>query len=387
MATTNRPPVLLVLFACFVLSLAGSLYGYVGTRIGTGLGGAIGQGIQWGLALHFLLLPMTFVASRYGGHSRRAVRLHWVAYVGLGAVWLLTVGFLLRDGAWWILAVVAPGRDWMEWESVSTVGVLIGVGVSLVRGIFNARRVPGVKRVHVALPGLHSDLEGFRIVQLSDLHAGLTIGADRIEKVVERANSLAPDLVAVTGDLADGTVEELRGLVAPLGRLRAAEGVFFITGNHEYYYGAEDWCAEVGRLGLEVLTAEHRVLARGEGRMVLAGVPDHESERFVPHHRCDPARALEGAPMDCPRILLAHQPRTAEAARAAGFHLQLSGHTHGGQIFPFHLLVPLQQPFRAGLGRLGDLQVYVSCGTGYWGPPIRLGAPAEITEIVLSSAP
>ncbi len=387
MATTNRPPFLLVLFACFVLSLAALLYGFAGFRIGSGLGGAMGLVLQGCLGLHFLLLPMTFVASRYGGHSRAAVGLHWVAYVGLGAVWLLTVGFFLRDGLWWGLKVLDPARNWADWENLSTIVVLIGVGVSLVRGIFNARRVPGVKRVRVTLPGLHADLEGFRIVQLSDLHVGLTVGADRLEKVVERANSLAPDLLVVTGDLADGPARELRSLVAPLGGLRAAEGVFFITGNHEYYYGAEQWCAEVERLGLEVLTTEHRTLARGEGRLVVAGVPDHESERFVPHHHCDPARALDGAPRDCPRILLAHQPRTAEAARAAGFHLQLSGHTHGGQVFPFHLLVPLQQPFRAGLGRTGNLQVYVSCGTGYWGPPIRLGAPAEITEIVLSSAP
>jgi len=200
-------------------------------------------------------------------------------------------------------------------------------------------------------------------------------------------NALRADVIAVTGDLVDGSVRELSSHTQPLSRLNARHGAFFVTGNHEYYSGAGAWTAEVTRLGLRVLTNEHVVLQHDGAALLLAGVSDYGSHHFDPAQRSDPAAAIAGAPAQAsPRILLAHQPRSATAASAAGFDLQISGHTHGGQFWPWNLFVRLQQPFTAGLHRLNDLWIYISRGTGYWGPPNRFGVPSEITRLRLVAA-
>jgi predicted MPP superfamily phosphohydrolase len=204
-----------------------------------------------------------------------------------------------------------------------------------------------------------------------------------VNAIVEAANRLDADVIAITGDLVDGSVRQLAADVQPLSQLTAKHGVYFVTGNHEYYSGARAWTQELRRLGLTVLTNEHVVLVREEASLVLAGVTDYGAHHFEPQNRSDPAVALNGAPAGAVKVLLAHQPRSAPAAASAGFDLQLSGHTHGGQFWPWNLFVPLQQPFTAGLHRLGQLWIYVSRGTGYWGPPKRFGAPSEITRIKL----
>jgi len=242
-----------------------------------------------------------------------------------------------------------------------------------------------VRVVDVPITGLPPDLEGFRIAQLSDLHVGPTLKRDFVERVVDTTNGLAPDLIALTGDVADGFPPALRHEVAPLAGLVAPHGKYFVTGNHEYYWDAAGWVRELQGLGFSALVNGHRVIQRGTGRIVLAGVTDFSSGG-LPGHTSDPAAAVAGAPESDVRVLLAHQPKSAFAARAAGYDLQLSGHTHGGQYFPFNLLVRLFQPFVAGLHRLEAMWLYVSRGTGYWGPPLRLGAPAEITLIQLTRA-
>ncbi len=209
-----------------------------------------------------------------------------------------------------------------------------------------------------------------------------------LDGIVDAVNRLQADLVAITGDLVDGSVAELGAHVAPLSRLSSRYGSFFVTGNHEYYSGAASWTAELVRLGVRVLHNEHVVIERGGALLVLAGVPDFSAHHYGAAHASDPAAALHGAPAAAAvRVLLAHQPRSAPAARAAGFDVQLSGHTHGGQFLPWNFFVRLQQPFTAGLHQLGGLWVYVSRGTGYWGPPKRLGAPSEITRLRLVPAP
>ena len=198
--------------------------------------------------------------------------------------------------------------------------------------------------------------------------------------------------MAITGDLVDGKVSELAAHVAPLADLRSRHGTFFVTGNHEYYSGANAWIDELRRLGLTVLLNEHVVIARADGAgqagtpLVLAGVTDFNAGHFDPAHRSNPAAALRGAPPGAVRVLLAHQPRSAAAAAEAGFDLQLSGHTHGGQFFPWNFFVRFQQPFTAGLRKWENLWVYTSRGTGYWGPPKRFGAPSEITHLRLVTA-
>jgi predicted MPP superfamily phosphohydrolase len=254
-------------------------------------------------------------------------------------------------------------------------------------GFVNARRRAGVRTVYIPIAGLPERLRGFSIVQITDIHVGATIKNGYVSRIVAAVNELEADVIAVTGDLVDGSVGRLARHTEPLGRLAARYGTFFVTGNHEYYSGAHAWIAEMRRLGLSVLLNEHVVLDHFGETIVVAGVTDLSAHHFDPAQRSDPAAALAGAPQGAAvKVLLAHQPRSAFAAADAGFHLQLSGHTHGGQFFPWNLVVKLFEPFTAGLHRLDDLWLYVSRGTGYWGPPKRFGAPSEITHLTLVPA-
>ena len=202
-----------------------------------------------------------------------------------------------------------------------------------------------------------------------------------------------PDAVAGYGDIVDGSVADLAEHAAPFAGLKGKYGVFFCTGNHEYYSGANEWVAEVSRLGLRPLMNEHVVIDHGGASVVVAGVTDFNAASVIPEHKSDPAAAIAGAPPDAFKILLAHQPRSCFAAAGLGYDLQLSGHTHGGQFFPWNFFVRLQQPFNAGLDRYvaegakdGGHWVYTSRGTGYWGPPVRVLAPSEITRLRLVRA-
>ncbi|SPU54275.1 membrane-associated phosphoesterase [Bordetella trematum] len=225
------------------------------------------------------------------------------------------------------------------------------------------------------------------IAQISDVHVGPTIKAGYVQAIVDAVNALRPELIAITGDVVDGSVAALSAHTAPLGKLHAPGGVFLVTGNHEYYSGASAWVNEFRRLGLTVLQNQHSVIERGGARVVVAGVTDYGAGAFDPAQRSDPRAALQGAPAQAGlRLLLAHQPRSARAAAPLGYDLQLSGHTHGGQFFPWGFFVRFQQPFTSGLHREGAMWVYTSRGTGYWGPPLRLAAPSEITLLRLVAA-
>jgi predicted MPP superfamily phosphohydrolase len=253
-------------------------------------------------------------------------------------------------------------------------------------GFINARRRAKVRSINIPITDLPASLHGFTIAQISDIHVGLTIKREYLEAIVDAVNDLDADLIAVTGDLVDGSVHDLAQHTQPMARLSARHGTYFVTGNHEYYSGVKPWVEELRRLGMRVLMNEHVVLQHEGVDVVIAGVTDYSAHHYDPAHRSDPQAAIAGAPAGAVRVLLAHQPRSAPAAEAAGYHLQLSGHTHGGQFFPWNFFVRLQQPFTAGLHRLGKLWVYTSRGTGYWGPPKRLFAPSEITRLTLVPA-
>jgi predicted MPP superfamily phosphohydrolase len=328
--------------------------------------------------------------------------LRWPASVWLGTMFLLFICLLgadvLRLGGWLVgKAGGGPGVDagtdlarrrlFARWGAVGA--ALLGAGAS-VGALRSALGPVRVKRVEVRLPRLAAEHDGLTLVQLTDLHVGPTIGRPQIEDLVRRTNALDPDLVVITGDLVDGSVGELWESVAPLAQLSSKLGVFFVTGNHEYYSGAAEWVRALPRLGLRVLRNERVSIARGTPAIELAGVDDRSAARSgTPGHGEDLDKALAGWPgreareARPPLVLLAHQPRTVIDSARFAVDLQLSGHTHGGQIWPFGALVELQQRFLSGLGRHRDTWIYVSRGTGYWGPPMRLGAPAEITQIVL----
>lgn len=320
-----------------------------------------------------------------------ALPVTWVGYVWMGVMFVLLVllgtSEFLRWG--WLKYASAAPADPSRRSFLSQVfaGGAMTLGLALSGwGVWSAIRPVEVKQLRIRLRNLPEKLRGFRLVQLSDIHVGPTIGKGFVEDLVRKVNDLRPDLVAITGDLVDGSVEELADAVRPLGDIQSQHGTFFVTGNHEYYSGADDWLAFLSEIGMRPLRNECLDLAHNGDSLCLAGVDDWTAHQFGNGHGSDIGRALRNRHADKPVVLLAHQPKQFEQAKAHGVDLQLSGHTHGGQIFPFGFLTRLVQPFLAGLYRRGDSQIYVSSGTGYWGPPMRIMAPAEITFIELDRA-
>jgi uncharacterized protein len=253
-------------------------------------------------------------------------------------------------------------------------------------GIYEARRSPRIVQIPVPVKDLPADLEGFRIVQITDLHVGPTVKGAFVQHVVNQIKNLKPDAIAVTGDVVDGSVQEIGKDVAPLGELTAPYGKYFITGNHEYYSGVEAWIEEMKRLRFTVLLNEHQVIERGNGCILLAGVTDYSAGNFNKNWASSPEAALAGSPPCNVKIILAHQPSSIFASAKAGFDLQITGHTHGGQYFPYKYLVGLHEPFVSGWHLHNKTFIYVSNGTGYWGPPLRIGVPSEIAVFTLKRA-
>jgi predicted MPP superfamily phosphohydrolase len=277
-----------------------------------------------------------------------------------------------------------------EETSISAIRAAIVAGGAALAGAVALRSglsPPRHQRVEIELARWPVELDRFRIVQITDIHIGKILGRRFAEHIVGRVNDLEPDMIAVTGDLADGDVRELAADVAPFGRLRAKRGVFFVTGNHDHYSGVGAWVAKVGELGMRTLRNERVEIREGEAVFDLIGVDDHRGSIVGEDGRADLPSALAGRDARRPAILLAHDPSTFRQASDLGIDLQISGHTHGGQIWPFGYIVRLAIPFVAGrYGRNGS-QLYVSRGTGFWGPPMRLFAPSEITELVIRAAP
>jgi len=359
------------------------------------------------MAASAILMPVAFLARRLA-KGRLGTLLTWAGLLCMGLFSTLFVLTLLRDAVLVLALGIAvltnlAGLEvhWLDalqrWSAVAVpvLGLLVTAW-----GFWNARRTAAVVQVDVPINGLPAALHGFTLAQISDIHVGPTIKHAYLQRIVARVNSLGVDMVAITGDLVDGRVDDLRQHVAPLAGLLSRHGTFFVTGNHEYYSGAHAWIEELRRLGVQVLVNEHRVLQHDSGHrpdgatqdratemIVVAGVTDFSAHHFDASHRSDPVAAMAGAPLATRlRLLLAHQPRSAQAASDAGFDLQLSGHTHGGQFWPWMYFVKFQQPFTAGLGKLADMWVYTNRGTGYWGPPKRFGVSSEITHMRLVTA-
>ncbi|MBN1656043.1 MAG: metallophosphoesterase [Deltaproteobacteria bacterium] len=284
---------------------------------------------------------------------------------------------LLRDSRRRFMARLAAGSALIATGGIATWGM---------RSVFREIVTP---EIPVRLPRLPSALSGYRIAMITDLHIGPILGRDFVENIVEITNRLKPDLISITGDLVDGGVDRLREDIAPLAKLRSRHGVFFVTGNHEYYSGVEGWLRYLPRLGIRVLMNELVTIGDVSPKGAsfdLVGIPDHHAGSY---HRIAPniSRATDTRDPNRELVVLAHQP--VQIVQSAGVQagLQLSGHTHGGQIYPFGGLVRITQPYISGLHHHTEhTQIYVSTGTGFWGPPMRVAAPAEIALIFLTTA-
>jgi predicted MPP superfamily phosphohydrolase len=319
--------------------------------------------------------------SGHGPHHRDGPAR--IADTMLGVVWVLFVWSVLGNVLRAVLAV-AGVEDPVRSRTVTAVVAVIAV-VLLLWGYAEAMRVSRVRRIDVRIPRLGAGLDGLKVVLLTDTHYGPINRARWSRGVVDVVNSLDADIVAHTGDIADGEVDQRREQAAPLGDVRAKLGRVYVTGNHEYFSGAQRWVEHMAALGWEALHNRHVVVSRGGDSLVVAGVDDRTAAGSgVPGHHMDHEAALAGADGQLPVLLLAHQPQQVTGAVAHGIDLQISGHTHGGQMWPFHYLVRLDQPVLQGLSRHGErTQLYTSRGTGFWGPPFRIFAPSEITLLTL----
>ncbi|MFF1919330.1 metallophosphoesterase [Streptomyces sp. NPDC058221] len=334
-------------------------------------------------AAALLAFPFLMVMGHGRRRSDRAAR---VADTTLGVIWVLFAwsvpGALLR-----LVLMVSGVGDPARSRIVAVAVAVVGAGL-LAWGYREAMRLPRIVRRDVTLPRLGRGLDGTRVVVVADTHYGPFDRAGWSARVADAVNELDADVVCHAGDIADGTPEQRREQAAPLGTMRSRLAKVYVTGNHEYGSEAQGWLDLMEGLGWETLHNRHVVVERGGDRLVLAGVDDMTAASSgLAGHRANLDGALAGTEPDLPVLLVAHQPKYVREAASAGIDLQISGHTHGGQIWPFHYLVRLDQPVVHGLSRHGErTQLYTSRGSGYWGPPFRIFAPSEITLLTLRSA-
>lgn len=387
-------PLAFVVFLSVFLSIIGTVHYYIWVRLvrDLHLPGATHALLTALVVLLFASIPAAFYLSQSlppdGGRVVLPALFSWLGLMFLVLALLATTDLLrlvLRAASF----VIGEGVP-VDGERRLALARMVAGAVAVAAGGMGATAVHGalwslhVKSVTVRLARLPRELDGLCIVQLSDLHVGPTLRREFVEQVVRRTNELAPDVVAITGDLVDGSVERLRDFIQPLEALRARHGVFFVPGNHETYSGLEPWCAYLKKLGIRVLRNERVAIGSGEALLDIVGVDDPSAPR-PPGRGTELEEAVAGRDPAREAVLLAHQPRAVHEAARQDIGLQLSGHTHGGQIWPWHYFVRLQQPVIKGLAQFGRTVLYVSSGTGFWGPPMRLGAPAEITKLVLRS--
>jgi predicted MPP superfamily phosphohydrolase len=369
----------LLVFLAIVVLIAGSAFWFCGSQLalafpfgGPGVWGA------WIWALALWLFPLIRVIF----FREKAGRLQGLAFfmMGMAATFLILLLVLRLAG----LALGWEGRYWPSWAPWV---MLACAAVLSLWGMQEAFGPALVRRIKLPTPGLHPDLEGLRIVQISDLHVNHFTGAAQVARLVEQVEALKPDLIAITGDLVDGPLDQLREAAAPMAGLKAPLGVHYVTGNHEYFWGVDGWLREFAGLGFTLLLNGHRILEHKRAKILVLGVNDPTALRME-QAGPDLEQARAGAPAADYTILLAHQPQAYTMAEAAGADLFLAGHTHGGQFFPFPPIVSLFHRYFRGLYRHGGrMHVYIHSGSGFWGPPNRLGVPPEIALLILEASP
>jgi|GEM_PF-33108 len=372
------------LLLIIVLLVFGLLVAYLALGLAAPIQGAWVRGVVAGFIGAGILatLSVPLLARRRDSETPGTVRLAVQGLAGAGmAILSFALVFLLaRD----LASLVVPTD--LRTETVSLLILAASASLFLL-GFVRAQYGVTLRRVSVPVENLPPEFSGLKVLQISDLHVGPTIRKRFVEKLVKMGTGAAPDLVVFTGDFADGKVRDLAAEVAPLAALNAPLGKYYVPGNHEYYWGGASWIEKARELGFTPLINAHEVVRKGGRELAIAGVSDPTAAGFG-FAGPDLGLALAGIPGDAfPRILLCHQPILTTEAERRGVTLQLSGHTHGGQFFPWTLVASWVHRFNAGLHRLGALWIYVSRGTGYWGPPVRVGSPPELTLLVLEPAP
>ncbi len=398
-----------IIFDIVLIFIGMLVYGYIGWKlIVLSKLSKLFKAIFWCILIIFMIIPsVPFVLSSMKIEALWVDIIAWAAYLSLGFFPIVFMSLLVKDITFFIknatrrsilltrrvfdldseeMVIKDPGRRQFLERSFN-LGILCMSGALVGYGVYETERCPAVVKVSVPFDKLLRELETIRIVQIADLHVGTTIKSGYVQAVVDRVNSLEPDIIAFTGDAADGSVKYLREHISPLSGLSARYGSYYVTGNHDYYAGAEAWVEEMDRVGFTVLMNEHRIIKHGNASLLLAGVTDYSAEHYIQSHASDSQAALSGAPKCDLKIVLAHQPRSIFSVAQSGFDLQLSGHTHGGQTFPGQFIESLRPPhYVAGLYKFKNTWVYVNRGTGYWGPPQRISVRSEITMLKLTNA-
>jgi len=385
-----------IIFFSTVTIIVLSIHYYLWLRLvrDTGLSGLYKDIGTYSLIAFTLSFPIALLADRILP-LKYSFPLLWLSYFWIGVMMLLFFLLFSID----IIKIVIyifqkltmAGEEIANPERREFVSGLIASAASTIVlissgiGVNNYYSNAVVKKFNVSLKGLPEALKGFKIVQISDLHIGQMMTKKTLEQIVDQVNSLKPDLIAITGDLADGSTAKLLNEANPLKNLKAEKGIYFVTGNHEYYSGVEDWTLAIDKMGIKVLNNENIKIRREDDYFYLAGVTDHDGKNFGREHASDFKKALSGLENGKKKILLAHQPIAVQKASEYGTDLVLAGHTHGGQIWPFNYLVYLQQPYLKGFYEYNGTKLYVNQGTGCWGPPVRLGSKNEITQIILDA--
>lgn len=371
-------------FQLIILAVASILYSYLGLRLTSGEGWA-SNAVWLGLSLCFLfvlLLPFYFWSRRrheMAGHQKILMKLTQIAMAYLNFLIPLV---LVRDFVSVIVHFVFQ-VDVTAWFSPLVNLIFLAFPLLLKAwGMLTIARGPQVIQEELQDSRLPKEFEGFRILQISDLHISSSLKPGFVEKVLRKAEAAKPDLIVLTGDIVDGSASQFRDEIAKLSQLKAPSGVMFVPGNHEYYWNFPLIREELEKTGMQILINEARSIRRGEQELWIAGVPDPASRSFGEEPpRFD--KLMRGIRERQYRVLLSHQPILADAAAEAGFHLQFSGHTHGGQFFPWNVLIGFFQKYAKGFYKIGGLHLYVNQGTGYWGPALRVGTFCEMTEVTL----
>jgi len=382
------------MFFFIAIAILWLIHGYVAWRVIPTLGLLPSQALL-GYILVFLLslLPILPILLRFSGNETKMIdRISLLGYTSLGFFVLSFFIFILKD--FFTQVMILFGYLFNSEQSIDdskrefmkkglTIGVIGISGTASTYGFYSSRKGPTVINQDIFIESLPDQFDNFSIAQISDLHVGPTIKIKYVENVLKKIEHVNPDLIAVTGDLVDGSVKHLSKDLQPFKDMVASHGTFFVTGNHEYYSGVDPWLDETDRLGMTNLINENRLISKEGAQIALAGITDFRAHQMKKGHGSDPAKALGTIDEDMVKVMLAHQPNSIHAVHEVGVDLQLSGHTHGGQFWPFTYPTKLANAYLAGHYDHDGTQIYVNRGTGYWGPPLRIGVPAEITLIRL----